>query len=128
MTGWPASLRTARPPRKPVGTAQNGLGLTNRRDRWWVAPGVQAVLFTVCAVYLGVSGILFTPLFGTPYEYDGYLSPLFSPLFAPAWLPTLDQPGSVHPVDPAGLPGHLLLLPQGLLPLLLRRPARVRGR
>ena len=33
--------------------------------------------------YLFVSGILWTPLFGTPYEVDGYLSPLFSPLIAP---------------------------------------------
>ena len=47
----------------------------------------------VCATYLFVSGILWTPLFGTPYEVDGYLSPLFSPLIAPAWLPTWISPG-----------------------------------
>ena len=34
-----------------------------------------------------------TPLFGTPYEHDGYLSPLFSPLIAPSWLPTWISPG-----------------------------------
>ena len=34
-----------------------------------------------------VSGILWTPLLGTAYEVDGYLSPLFSPLIAPGWLP-----------------------------------------
>src|SRR4029079_12899569 len=32
------------------------------------------------------------------------------------------------PVDPARLPGHLLLLPEGLLALLLRRSTRLRGR
>ncbi len=90
MTGLPASLRV---PRKAPGTAQIGLGATNRRDRWWIAPGVQGTLFTVCATYLFVSGILLTPLFGTPYEVDGYLSPLFSPLIRPDWLPTWVSPG-----------------------------------
>ena len=90
MTGLPASLRL---PRKPAGTAPGGLGVTRRLDRWWVAPGVQATLFTVCATYLFISGILLTPLFGTPYEVDGYLSPLFSPLIRPDWLPTWISPG-----------------------------------
>ena len=90
MTGIPASLRL---PRKPPGTAQQDFLATNRRDGWALAPGVQAVLFTVCATYLFVSGILFTPLFGTPYLVDGYLSPLFSPLIAPEGLPTWLSPG-----------------------------------
>ncbi len=93
MTGLPASLRLARPPKKPAGTALRGLGATRRLDAWWLAPGVQAVVFTVCATYLFVSGILLTPLFGTPYEVDGYLSPLFSPLIAPSWLPSWISPG-----------------------------------
>jgi len=93
MTGLPASLRVARPPRKPPGTASQGLGVTRRLDAWWLAPGVQAVLFTVCATYLFVSGILLTPLFGTPYEVDGYLSPLFSPLLIWPDMPTWLSPG-----------------------------------
>jgi hypothetical protein len=93
MTGLPASLRVARPPKKSVGTALRGLGATRRLDAWWLAPGVQAVVFTVCAAYLFISGILLTPLFGTPYEVDGYLSPLFSPLIAPSWLPSWISPG-----------------------------------
>ena len=36
---------------------------------------------------------MWTPLFGTAYEVDGYLSPLFSPLIAPAWLPWFISPG-----------------------------------
>ena len=36
---------------------------------------------------------MWTPLFGTAYEVDGYLSPLFSPLIAPAWLPAFISPG-----------------------------------
>jgi len=90
MTELPASLRI---PRKAPGTAAGGLGVTQRLDRWWVAPGVQATVFTICATYLFISGILLTPLFGTPYEVDGYLSPLFSPLIAPEWLPTWISPG-----------------------------------
>jgi hypothetical protein len=90
MTGLPTGLRI---PRKLPGTAPSGLGVTRRLDDWWVAPGVQATLFTVCATYLFLSGILFTPLFGTAYEVDGYLSPLFSPLIKPDWLPTWLSPG-----------------------------------
>jgi hypothetical protein len=80
-------------PAKPRGTAPLGLGRTSRRDAWWLAPGVQAIVFSICAGYLFVSGILFTPLFGTPYEVDGYLSPLFSPLIRPDWLPNWISPG-----------------------------------
>ena len=78
---------------KPRGTAPAGLGVTRRRDRWWVAPGVQATLFTICATYLFFSGIIWTPLFGTAYKVDDYLSPLFSPLIKPDWLPTWISPG-----------------------------------
>src|SRR5262245_33188772 len=92
MTAGPlvARLRTSR---KPAGTAPAGLGATSRLDRWWVAPAMQGTLFTICAVYLFVSGILLTPIANTPYEADGYLSPLFSPLFRPDWLPNWISPG-----------------------------------
>ena len=40
MTGLPGAASAL--PRKPAGTAARGLGATSRRDRWWVAPGVQA--------------------------------------------------------------------------------------
>ena len=72
MTGIPSSLRL---PRKLAGTAQSTFGATNRRDRWWVAPTVQGTLFTILALYLFFSGIVWTPLLGTAYDVDGYLSP-----------------------------------------------------
>jgi hypothetical protein len=78
---------------KPPGTAPQGFGLTRRRDRWWVTPLVQGILFTLLAGYLFFSGIVWTPWLGTPYEVDGYLSPLFSPLIAPGWLPAFISPG-----------------------------------
>jgi hypothetical protein len=78
------------PPPKPRGTAARGFGATSRTARWWLAPAVQGTVFTVCATYLFVSGVLLTPLFDTPYEAQGYLSPLFSPEivlpFLPAWF------------------------------------------
>ena len=86
-------MTTIPAPSKPPGTAQTGLFATNRRDRWWIAPGIQGILFTTLAGYLFFSGIVWTPLFGTAYEVDGYLSPLFSPLIAPGWLPAFISPG-----------------------------------
>ena len=87
------ATRVPRMPAKPAGTASQGFGRTRRRDAWWTAPAVQGIVFTICATYLFVSGIIWTPLFGTRYEVDGYLSPLFSPLIKPDWLPTWISPG-----------------------------------
>jgi hypothetical protein len=81
-------MTAIRTPAKPAGTALQGIGRTRRRDVWWLAPTVQGIVFTICAGYLFISGIVLTPLFGTAYEVDGYLSPLFSPLIKPDWLPT----------------------------------------
>jgi hypothetical protein len=90
MTGLVGSLRL---PRKAQGTTPNGFGVTSRRDRWWTTPIVQGVLFTICAVYLGFSGVVWQPIGGPPYEAAGYLSPLFSPLIRPDWLPWFISPG-----------------------------------
>ena len=80
-------------------------------------------------VYSLFSALLLGPgRSGVGYEADGYLSPFFSPLIGPGVLPAWFSPGDPHPVDPARLPDDLLLLPQGLLPVVLRRPAGVRGR
>ena len=47
----------APPPSRP-GPRPRGFGATSRKDAWWLAPAVQGTLFTVCATYLFVSGIL----------------------------------------------------------------------
>lgn len=87
MTVQSAVMRALR---KPRGTAQEGLGATNRRDSWAIYPIVQGVLFTFCASYLMFSGVIWQPLGGPAYDVDGYLSPLFSPLLVfpnmPWWL------------------------------------------
>ena len=123
LAGQPAGL-----PAQAAGNGPAGLGrdqAARRLVRWRRASRRRCS--RSCATYLFVSGILFTPLFGTPYEV-GRL-PLAAVLAADRARVAADlaQPGPVHPVDPARLPGHLLLLPQGLLPLLLRRSARLRG-
>jgi hypothetical protein len=99
MTAQPTTVPTAappisaprgRPPGKPRGTAPAGFGTTKRRDLWQLAPLTQLIVFTVCATYLLVSGVLWEPIFHTGYEADNYLSPLFSPLIVfpnmPDWL------------------------------------------
>jgi hypothetical protein len=88
---------------KPAGTAARGFGKTRRRDRWWIAPTVQGILFTILATYLFFSGIVWNPIFGTPYEVDGYLSPLFSPLLFPDALPRFISPGLLILWIPLGL-------------------------
>ena len=85
-------MTTIPAPQKPPGTAQSGLFATNRRDRWWLAPGLQATLFSTFVVYSLFTSLVWTQAFGVPYEVDGYLSPFFSPLIAPAFLPTWLSP------------------------------------
>lgn len=90
MTGQSAVLRALR---KPRGTARQGFGETGRRDRWFLAPVVQGTAFTILAGYLFFSGIVWTPLFSTAFEVDGYLSPLFSPWLFKGQLPWFISPG-----------------------------------
>src|SRR5438093_1207188 len=72
---------------KPFGTAKRGFAATSRRDRWWVEPVVVAVGFTAFIVYSLFSALVWQPVFGVPYEADGYLSPFFSPLLFAGSLP-----------------------------------------
>src|SRR3954447_18911200 len=46
-------------------------------------------------------------------------------LVGAAQRPDVDLAGDLHPDIPAGIPGDLLLLPQGLLPVVLALPARL---
>jgi hypothetical protein len=75
---------------KPPGTARQGFGTTLRVDRWSIAPAAIGIGFTLFIVYSLISSLLLLPVFGFPYEADGYLSPFFSPLIVlpalPAWI------------------------------------------
>ena len=107
---------------------RQGFGKTNRRDRWAISPIVQGRCSRSARRTCSSSGDLWNPIFDTGYEVDGYLSPLFSPLIVFPNMPAVAEPRPAHPVDPDRLPGHLLLLPQGVLPVLLRGPAGLRRR
>ena len=71
----------------PRGTARQGLGATSRRDPWWLTPGIIAAGFGAFIAYSLFSALLWEPIFGVPYEVDGYLSPFFSPLLFEESLP-----------------------------------------
>lgn len=87
MTGWPTSVGAARPPRKPVGTAPQGFGETTRLDDWWSSALGVGFWLAVLVLYSVFSAVLWKPLFGAPYEVDGYTSPFFFPLFRDVGLP-----------------------------------------
>ena len=76
--------------RKPLGTAQRGYGATGRLDRWWAPPWTIAAGLAFFVVYSLFSAFIWTQFLGVPYDYDGYVSPLFAihsqPAFLPAWL------------------------------------------
>ena len=86
----------------PRGIAWQGFATTSRRDRWWVEPAITGIGFGLFVVYSLFSAFLWQPLFGVPYEAQGYLSPFFSPLFGQGLLP---------PLTPAAL---ILWAPLGL--------------
>ena len=69
MTGLVGSLRSPQAGRDGPGR----FGATRRRDRWWTAPLARG-RSSRCATYLFISGIIWTPLYGTAYLVDGYLS------------------------------------------------------
>jgi hypothetical protein len=73
----------------PRGIAWQGFPITNRRDRWWVEPAKTGTGFAIFIVYSLFSAFLWQPLFGVPYEAQGYISPFFSPLFGQNILPPL---------------------------------------
>ena len=61
---------------------ERGFGATLRRDAWWVAPVLTAIV-------LGSFGIYATwaAWTGTHYAWGPYLSPFYSPLLKPSWWP-----------------------------------------
>jgi len=87
MTGLPVSLRAARPPRKPSGTAAQGFGATTREDDWWSSALGVGFWLAVLVLYSVFSALLWKPLLGAPYEVGPYLSPFFQPFFRDWGLP-----------------------------------------
>ena len=111
---------------------------TLRRDRWWRSPAATVAFLTVVVVYATWA------VFQNSHYYVGaavaprpHLALLLARASPAAACPAhggsfaLDwwtiSPGAADTHHPARVPGHLLLLPQGLLPGLLAVPAGVRG-
>ena len=61
---------------------ERGLGATLRRDAWWVAPALTALVLGGFGIYATWAAAI-----NTHYEWGPYLSPFYSPLFQPAWWP-----------------------------------------
>ncbi len=105
----------------------NRFGETARRDRWWLAPVLTGAGLTAFGIYSLVVAAM-----GSDYLYTGggahYLSPFYSPDLKSWGLHLPFYVGVLRDLGAARLPAHLLLLPQGVLPLVLPLPARVRGR
>jgi hypothetical protein len=61
---------------------EQGLGATLRRDAWWIAPALTAIV-------LGSFGLYATwaAWTGTNFEWGPYLSPFYSPLIRTSWWP-----------------------------------------
>ena len=106
---------------------------TLRADRWWLYPLTTFVVFMSFIVYATIRAFQ-----GSHYYAAPYLSPFYSPCLGDCVKGASDfgQPfavvaavGGADRADlPAGLPADLLLLPQGLLPVVLAEPAGVRRR
>ena len=120
--------RRARAPRRAAIAAR-----TLRTDRWWLQPLMTVVVLVLFIVYA-----TFRAFQNAHYFAEPYISPFYSPCLTTGLrgrhLPgavhraDLDLPGALHPGLPAGLPADLLLLPQGLLPVVLAVAAGLRRR
>ena len=87
-----ASRTARRTPIKPAGTAARASGSTSRIDSWasprpWSRSGSPRSSSTRSS-----RRCCWGPLFGVPYEVDGYLSPFFSPLIGQGILPAWFSP------------------------------------
>ena len=126
----PGSGRSAPPQRSRVRAAVKAR--TYRVDRWWLPPLVQFLGLSALVAYGTVAAFRNAHYFTEPVPV-AVLFPVPDrqvrrPLHAglPRRLVAL-LAGLPDPDLPARLPPHLLLLPQGLLPVVLAVPAGLRG-
>ncbi len=130
-----------RPNRSPCGSAACAPArprtVVLRRDRWRLQPAATAAGLLAFVAYSTWAAFRNGNYYAGGVGRD-YLSPFYSPCLT-AQLPRLrlgtdhgllvgGLPRPPHPHLPAGVPAHLLLLPQGLLPLVLALASRLRHR
>src|SRR2546423_14040981 len=61
---------------------EQGFGRTLRRDAWWIAPALTALVLGSFAIYA-----TWAAWTGTNYEWGPYLSPFYSPYIKTSWWP-----------------------------------------
>jgi hypothetical protein len=64
------------------GLSERRLGATLRRDAWWIAPALTALVLGSFGIYATWAAAV-----GTNYEWGPYLSPFYSPLIKTSWWP-----------------------------------------
>jgi hypothetical protein len=74
-----------------AGAAQR-FGATERRDRWWLIPFLQAFGLVVLIGYANYAAILGPAHYHYVADGRDYLSPFYSPYLHPAWLPAWLSP------------------------------------
>ena len=65
-----------------TGLQERGFGATLRKDAWWIAPALTALVLSGFGVYA-----TWVAVANAHYEWGPYLSPFYSPLFKPSWWP-----------------------------------------
>ena len=61
---------------------ERGFGATLRRDAWWIAPGLTAIVLGSFGLYATWAAWV-----GKNFEWGPYLSPFYSPLIETSWWP-----------------------------------------
>ena len=84
-----------------AGQAQR-FGATERDDRWWLIPLLQALGLVVLIGYANYAAILGPAHYHYVENGRDYLSPFYSPYFHPAWLPAWLSPALLILIIPLG--------------------------
>lgn len=77
-------------------------GDTERTDRWWLIPVLQALGLTLLIGYANYAAILGPAHYHYVENGRDYLSPFYSPYLHPAWLPAWLSPALLILVFPLG--------------------------
>src|SRR5262245_29088072 len=78
------------------------LGATERTDRWWLIPLLQALGLLVLLGYANYAAFLGAEHYHDVVNGRDYLSPFYSPYLHPAWLPAWLSPALLILIFPLG--------------------------
>jgi hypothetical protein len=76
------STASARPTGGRGAAYDHGVGVTERKDAWWLQPLAQALGLGLLGAYATWAAFV-----GRDFEFGNYLSPFYSPLLRPDWWP-----------------------------------------